>query len=195
MLRQVQQIFNHKDWELNRLSRIIESMDRIAPEIMALSDDGLRARTAVFRTRINNGVPLFELLPEAFAVVREAVCRVLELTLYDVQLLAGAALFEGDIAEMKTGEGKTLASIPAGYVHALTGKGVHIVTANEYLAVRDSTQLQAVYQFLGLSVGCTLNGMSREQSAGLTPAISLTALQVNSASIICTTTCHCTANS
>ncbi|WP_342565309.1 preprotein translocase subunit SecA [Paenibacillus sp. FSL R7-0345] len=163
MLRQVQQIFNHKDWELNRLSRIIESMDRIAPEIMALSDDGLRARTAVFRTRINNGVPLFELLPEAFAVVREAVCRVLELTLYDVQLLAGAALFEGDIAEMKTGEGKTLASIPAGYVHALTGKGVHIVTANEYLAVRDSTQLQAVYQFLGLSVGCTLNGMSREQ--------------------------------
>ncbi|MEK5448961.1 preprotein translocase subunit SecA [Paenibacillus sp. FSL R7-0331] len=163
MLRQVQRILNHNDWELSRLSRIIERMNTFAPEIQALSDVELNARTFVFRTRISNGEPLYGLLPEAFAVVREAVRRVLGLLLYDEQLLAAAALFRGDIADMKTGEGKTLASIPAGYVHALTGKGVHIVTANEYLAVRDSTQLQPVYQFLGLSVGCTLNGMARDQ--------------------------------
>lgn len=164
MLEQVQRILkSSNDWERIRLGRMIEKTEKFSPGIKTLSDGELRNKTITFRGRINGGEALRSLLPEAFAVVREAASRVLGLTHYDVQLLAGTALFEGDIIEMKTGEGKTLASTLSGYAHALAGNGVHIVTANEYLAVRDSSQLQAVYQFLGLTVGCTLNGMSRDQ--------------------------------
>ncbi|WP_225770147.1 preprotein translocase subunit SecA [Inquilinus sp. Marseille-Q2685] len=131
----------------------------LEPEFQALSDDQLRAKTQEFRARLDKGETLDDLLPEAFATVREAAKRVLGQRHYDVQLVGGLVLHQGKIAEMKTGEGKTLVATLAVYLNALTGKGVHVVTVNDYLAQRDSGWMGRIYNFLGLSVGCIVHGL------------------------------------
>ena len=156
--------------------RAIKALEKIAAEansfeakISALSDDALRGQTELFRTRLSQGADLDDLLPEAFATVREAAKRTLGQRHYDVQIMGGAALHKGNIAEMRTGEGKTLVSTLPAYLNALTGKGVHIVTTNDYLAERDSEWMGRIHRFLGLKVGVILSNMSpaerREQYA------------------------------
>src|SRR5580765_7094126 len=124
--------------ELKRLRPIVGQVNAFEPAIQALSDEQLRAKTPELRERISRGAPLDDLLPEAFAVVREAGRRVLNMRHFDVQLIGGMVLHRGQIAEMKTGEGKTLVATAPTYLNALTGKGVHIVTVNDYLAKRDA---------------------------------------------------------
>src|SRR5262249_10304215 len=131
----------------------VVEINALEPTMEALSDDQLRAKTAEFRQRLQNGTELEDLLVEAFAVVREASRRTLKMRHFDVQLVGGMALHQGKIAEMATGEGKTLVATLPAYLNALTGKGVHIVTVNDYLARRDSEWMGPIYQFLGLSVG------------------------------------------
>src|SRR4029077_13732995 len=133
------------------------------PQIKELSDEALRARTEEFRKRLKQGATLDELLPEAFAVVREAAQRTLKMRHFDMQLVGGIALHQGKIGEMRTGEGKTLmATLPA-YVNALPAEGVHIVTVNEYLAARDADWMRPVYGFLGLSVGVIRNSQDADE--------------------------------
>src|SRR6187431_561745 len=141
------------DRELKRLRPIVAEVNAFEPAIKALSDEQLRGKTAEFRARIANGELLDDLLPEAFAVVREAGRRVLNMRHFDVQLIGGAVLHKGKIAEMKTGEGKTLVATLPAYLNALEGKGVHVVTVNDYLARRDSEWMGRLYRFLGMSVG------------------------------------------
>ncbi len=150
------------DKDLNRYRKIVDSINALEPRYEAMSDSELHDQTALFRERYANGETLDDLLPEAFAVVRETSKRVLGLRHFDVQLIGGMTLHEGHIAEMKTGEGKTLVSTLAGYLNALADKGVHIVTVNDYLAKRDSEWMGPVYAFLGMSVGVVQNGMSLE---------------------------------
>lgn len=145
------------------LRRRVEAVNNLEPTIQALSDAALRAKTAEFRARLESGTSLDDLLPEAFAVVREAARRVLGQRHYDVQLIGGLALHQGMIAEMKTGEGKTLVATLAVYVNALPGKGVHVVTVNDYLASRDSQWMGAIYRFLGMEVGCIVHGLSEDE--------------------------------
>jgi len=132
---------------------IVKKINDLEPVMQALSDDELRGKTVEFRTRLEKGTTLDELLPEAFAVVREASRRTLGQRHYDVQLIGGITLHEGKIAEMMTGEGKTLVATLPAYLNALPGKGVHIVTVNDYLSLRDATWMGQIYSFLGLSVG------------------------------------------
>src|SRR5229473_1356671 len=139
--------------ELKRLRPIVAEVNAFEPAIKALSDDQLRGKTAEFRQRFTNGETLDDLLPEAFAVVREAGRRVLNMRHFDVQLIGGAVLHKGKIAEMKTGEGKTLVATLPAYLNALDGKGVHVVTVNDYLARRDSEWMGRIYRFLGMTVG------------------------------------------
>jgi preprotein translocase subunit SecA len=139
--------------ELKRLRPIVEQVNTFEASVQALTDDQLRAKTAEFRERLAQGVTLDALLPEAFAVVREAGRRVLNMRHFDVQLIGGAVLHKGKIAEMKTGEGKTLVATLPAYLNALEGKGVHVVTVNDYLARRDSEWMGRVYRFLGMTVG------------------------------------------
>src|SRR6476659_4036929 len=139
--------------ELKRLRPIVAEVNAFEPAIKALSDEQLRGKTAEFKQRVANGETLDELLPEAFAVVREAGRRVLNMRHFDVQLIGGAVLHKGKIAEMKTGEGKTLVATLPAYLNALEGKGVHVVTVNDYLARRDSEWMGKIYRFLGMSVG------------------------------------------
>jgi preprotein translocase subunit SecA len=148
--------------ELEKLEPIIEEINSLEPEMEALNDQELKAKTAEFKNRYQNGESLDQLLPEAFAVVREASKRATEAGFrhYDVQLLGGIVLHQGKIAEMKTGEGKTLAATLPVYLNALSGKGVHVVTVNDYLAARDSEWMGQIYRFLGMSVGVILSGMS-----------------------------------
>src|SRR5438034_3445396 len=141
------------DRELKRLRPIVVEVNTFEPAITALSDDQLRGKTAEFRQRFASGETLDELLPEAFAVVREAGRRVLNMRHFDVQLIGGAVLHKGKIAEMKTGEGKTLVATLPAYLNALEGKGVHVVTVNDYLARRDSEWMGRIYRFLGMTVG------------------------------------------
>jgi len=145
---------------VKELVKISVQVNKFEQEISALDDQSLRAKTAAFKERVNNGETLDSILPEAFAVVREAAKRTLGQRHYDVQLMGGAALHKGNIAEMKTGEGKTLVSTLPAYLNALTGKGVHIVTVNDYLAERDSEWMGRVHRFLGLKVGVILASMS-----------------------------------
>jgi preprotein translocase subunit SecA len=145
---------------LEGLARLVNTFE---PEVEDLSDDGLRARTTELQERYGNGESLDDLLPEAFATVREAARRVIGQRHFDVQLMGGAALHEGDIAEMKTGEGKTLVSTLPGYLNAISGDGVHLVTVNDYLAKRDSEWMGGIYRFLGLSVGLIQAHMTPEQ--------------------------------
>src|SRR5213595_131933 len=141
------------DRELKRLRPIVAEVNAFEPAIAALSDDQLRAKTVEFRQRLANGESLDDLLPEAFAVVRETGRRVLSMRHFDVQLIGGAVLHKGKIAEMKTGEGKTLVATLPAYLNALAGQGVHVVTVNDYLARRDSEWMGRIYRFLGMSVG------------------------------------------
>ena len=145
---------------IKELAKISVQVNKFEPEISSLDDQSLRAKTDSFKERINKGETLDSILPEAFAVVREAARRTLGQRHYDVQLMGGAALHRGNIAEMKTGEGKTLVSTLPAYLNALTGKGVHIVTVNDYLAERDSEWMGRVHRFLGLKVGVILASMS-----------------------------------
>ena len=138
------------DRSLKAFQRRVPQINALEPAMQALSDDALTGKTAEFRERLANGATLDELLPEAFAVVREAAMRVLGLRHFDVQLIGGMVLHSGKIAEMKTGEGKTLVATLPVYLNALPGKGVHVVTVNDYLAQRDSEWMAQVYSFLGL---------------------------------------------
>jgi preprotein translocase subunit SecA len=149
--------------ELNRLGPIVEQINALEPDMKGLSDDQLRDKTHVFRERIDQGSTLDELLPEAFAVVREASVRTLSMRHFDVQMIGGIVLHQGKIAEMKTGEGKTLAATLPAYLNALTGRGVHVVTVNDYLARRDTEWMGVVYQFLGLTVGTVIHGLDDAQ--------------------------------
>ncbi len=146
--------------QLKKYERVVEQINALEPAMQALADDELRGMTEKFRARYAAGETLDDLLPEAFAAVREASVRTIGLRHYDVQLIGGMALHEGQIAEMKTGEGKTLVSTLAGYLNAIPGHNVHIVTVNDYLARRDSEWMGRVYRFLGMEVGLIQNGMS-----------------------------------
>ncbi|WP_455138625.1 preprotein translocase subunit SecA [Thermophilibacter sp.] len=151
------------DRELRELERIAGRVNEFEPTFQAMDDEELRGMTARFRERYDRGETLDDLLPEAFAAVREASVRTIGLRHFDVQIEGGAALHKGTIAEMKTGEGKTLVSTLAGYLNAIPGKGVHIVTVNDYLAKRDSEWMGSIYRFLGMSVGLIQNGMRPAQ--------------------------------
>ncbi|MGO9017885.1 MAG: preprotein translocase subunit SecA [Syntrophobacteraceae bacterium] len=145
--------------ELKKLTPIVDEINGFEPEIQKLSDDQLRGKTAEFKQRLENGEELDDLLPEAFAVAREASTRALGMRPFDVQLMGGLVLHQGKIAEMKTGEGKTLVATMPIYLNALSGKGVHLVTVNDYLAKRDSEWMGQIYKFLGLTVGCIVHGL------------------------------------
>jgi preprotein translocase subunit SecA len=150
----IKAIFGSKnERELKRMGKVVVSVNGLESQIQALTDEALRAKTQEFRDRLAKGETLDQLLPEAFAVVREAGRRVMGMRHFDVQLIGGMALHEGKIAEMRTGEGKTLVSTLPSYLNALTGKGVHIVTVNDYLASRDANWMRPLYEFLGMTVG------------------------------------------
>lgn len=156
----VKGIFGSKnERELKRMAPIVEEINRLEPQFQKLSDVELRAKTDEFKERISQGESLDDLLPEAFAVVREAAVRDLGMRHFDVQLIGGVVLHEGKIAEMKTGEGKTLAATLPMYLNALTGRGVHLVTVNDYLARRDAEWMGGIYRRLGLTVGVIVHGM------------------------------------
>ena len=139
--------------ELKKVRPLVGRINELESGITPLSDADLKARTAQFRERVSRGESLDDLLPEAFATVREAGRRVLNMRHFDVQLIGGMVLHGGRIAEMKTGEGKTLVATLPAYLNALAGKGVHVVTVNDYLARRDSEWMGKIYRFLGMSVG------------------------------------------
>ncbi|MFA5523954.1 MAG: preprotein translocase subunit SecA [Tissierellales bacterium] len=149
----------HSDREIKRIEPIVESIEAFDEKMQQLTDQELKAKTQEFKNRLSNGEELDDLLPEAFATVREVAHRVLGTKHYRVQLIGGVVLHQGRIAEMKTGEGKTLMATLPVYLNALTGKGVHVVTVNDYLAQRDRDWMGKVYEFLGLSVGCILHDM------------------------------------
>lgn len=153
----------HSERELKKIYPIADKIEALAEEYKALTDEQLRAKTDEFKARLGKGETLDDILPEAFAVVREAAGRVLGLYPFRVQLIGGIVLHQGRIAEMKTGEGKTLVAVLPSYLNALDGKGVHIVTVNDYLAKRDSEWMGKVHRFLGLSVGLIVHGLSNEQ--------------------------------
>ncbi len=151
---------------IKRIAPLVDAIIQWEPSLRKLSDQALQAKTAEFRERVSRGEPLDDLLPEAFAVAREAATRTLGMRPFDVQLIGGIVLHQGKIAEMKTGEGKTLVAVMPVYLNALTGRGVHVVTVNDYLAKRDSEWMGAVYKFLGLTVGCIVHGLDdRERKA------------------------------
>ena len=153
----------HSERELKRIEPIVKKIEDLRPSMQALSDSELRAKTEEYKKRYQEGETLDDLLPEAFATVREAAKRVLNMEHYRVQLIGGIILHQGRIAEMKTGEGKTLVSTLPAYLNALAGKGVHVVTVNDYLAKRDAEWMGQVHEFLGLSVGVILNSMKPEE--------------------------------
>ncbi|WP_019123278.1 accessory Sec system translocase SecA2 [Brevibacillus massiliensis] len=149
--------------EVKKMFKRVEKINALEPTVAAMTDEQLKEKTTEFKARLENGEQLDDILNEAFAVVREASKRVLGMRHFDVQLIGGMVLQEGRIAEMKTGEGKTLVATLATYLNALVGKGVHVVTVNEYLAERDSTIMGQLYNFLGLTVGLNKTGMSPEE--------------------------------
>ena len=153
----------HSQRELKRIEPLVDKIESLRPSMQNLSDEELRAKTQEYKDRLKNGETLDDLLPEAFATVREAAKRVLNMEPYRVQIIGGIILHQGRIAEMKTGEGKTLVSTMPAYLNALTGKGVHIITVNDYLASRDAGWMGKVHEFLGLTVGCVLNSMKGDE--------------------------------
>lgn len=155
----LRRLFDANTREIKRLQGQVEMINGLEPEIQALSDGELQAKTGEFKERLARGASLEDILPEAFAVVREAARRTVGMRHFDVQLMGGIVLHEGRIAEMKTGEGKTLAATLPVYLNALTGKGVHVVTVNDYLARRDAEWMGGIYRFLGLSVGVIVHGL------------------------------------
>jgi preprotein translocase subunit SecA len=148
---------------LKRISPVVDEVNSFEPATRQLSDAALTAKTEEFRRRLNGGETVDDLLPEAFAVVREASIRTLGMRPFDVQVIGGIVLHQGKIAEMKTGEGKTLAATLPVYLNALTGRGVHVVTVNDYLARRDSEWMGAIYRFLGLQAGCIVHGLTERE--------------------------------
>ncbi|MFO1444455.1 preprotein translocase subunit SecA [Bacillus sp. Bva_UNVM-123] len=163
MLGILNKVFDQNKREIKRLTKTAEQVEALASEMEKLSDDELRGKTEEFKARYQKGETLDDLLVEAFAVVREGARRVLGLYPYPVQLMGGASLHDGNISEMKTGEGKTLTSTMPVYLNALSGKGVHVVTVNEYLASRDANEMGQLYEFLGMTVGLNLNGLTKEE--------------------------------
>ena len=160
----IEKIFGtHSSRELKRIEPLVDKIEALRPTMQALSDEELRGKTEEYKKRLNNGETLDDLLPEAYATVREAAKRVLNMEHYRVQLIGGIILHQGRIAEMRTGEGKTLVSTLPAYLNALEGKGVHVVTVNDYLAKRDAEWMGQVHEFLGLKVGVVLNSMTSEE--------------------------------
>ena len=150
---------DNNDKEIERMQVMVEQINALESEMTGLTDDKLRGHTKIFRERLANGESLDDLLPEAFAVAREGSRRVLGMRHFDVQLIGGICLHEGKIAEMRTGEGKTLVATLPTYLNALTGQGVHMITVNDYLAKRDSEWMGRLYNFLGLTVGLVKHDM------------------------------------
>ena len=151
------------DRELKRLSVIVREINDLEPSMMAASDEELKAKTPYFKEKLSNGAEPEDILPEAFAVAREAARRTVQMRPFDVQVIGGLVLHQGKIAEMKTGEGKTLAATMPLYLNALTGKGAHLVTVNDYLAKRDAQWMGPIYEFLGMSIGVVVHGMSDDE--------------------------------
>ena len=163
-MKLIEKVFGtHSDRELKRIMPLVDQIEALRPQMQALSDEELAALTPKFKERYQAGETLDDLLVEAFAAVREAAKRAIGLEPYRVQLIGGIILHQGRIAEMKTGEGKTLVSTLPAYLNALTGEGVHIVTVNDYLANRDAEWMGRVHEFMGLSVGCVLNPMNNDE--------------------------------
>ncbi|MBR1860602.1 MAG: preprotein translocase subunit SecA [Lachnospiraceae bacterium] len=163
-MKLIDKIFGtHSERELKRIRPIADKIEALRPAMQAKSDDELRAMTDEFKKRLSEGETLDDILPEAFATVREAAKRVLGMEHYYVQLIGGIILHQGRISEMRTGEGKTLVATCPAYLNALEGKGVHVVTVNDYLAKRDAEEMGQVHRFLGLTVGCILNSMNTEE--------------------------------
>ena len=160
----IEKVFGtHSERELKRIKATVDKIESLRPQMQALTDEELRGKTREYKNRLQEGETLDDLLPEAFATVREAAKRVLGMEHYRVQLIGGIILHQGRIAEMKTGEGKTLVSTLPAYLNALEGKGVHIVTVNDYLANRDAEWMGKVHEFLGLTVGVVLNSMKNDE--------------------------------
>mgnify|MGYP001625139838 FL=1 len=160
----IEKVFGtHSERELKRIKATVDKIESLRPQMQALTDEELRGKTREYKNRLQEGETLDDLLPEAFATVREAAKRVLGMEHYRVQLIGGIILHQGRIAEMKTGEGKTLVSTLPAYLNALEGKGVHIVTVNDYLAHRDAEWMGKVHEFLGLTVGVVLNSMKNDE--------------------------------
>ena len=160
----LQKLFGtHSENELKRIYPIADAIEALEPVMQELSDSELKGKTREFKERLKEGETLDDILPEAFAVVREAAVRTLGMKHYRVQLIGGIILHQGRIAEMKTGEGKTLVSTLPAYLNALKGEGVHIVTVNDYLAKRDAEWMGQVHEFLGLTVGVVLNSMDSDE--------------------------------
>ena len=160
----IEKIFGtHSERELKIIDPIIDKIESLRPTMQAMSDEELKELTPKFKQRLADGETLDDILPEAFAAVREASVRVTGMEHFRVQLIGGMVLHQGRIAEMRTGEGKTLVSTCPAYLNALVGKGVLIVTVNDYLAQRDADEMGQIHRFLGLSVGCVLNSMNSEQ--------------------------------
>ena len=156
-------IFGSKNQrEIKRLSKVVTQINALEEGMQALADAELQAKTVEFKQRISDGESLDQLLPEAFAVVREASVRTLQMRHFDVQLIGGMVLHQSKIAEMRTGEGKTLVATLPAYLNALTGRGVHLITVNEYLASRDAAWMGPLYEFLGMSVGVVVPGQDGE---------------------------------
>ncbi|MBQ7587412.1 MAG: preprotein translocase subunit SecA [Lachnospiraceae bacterium] len=163
-MKLVDKIFGtHSERELKLITPLVDKVESLRDSMMALSDEQLKDKTREFKSRLNDGATLDDILPEAFATVREAARRVLNMEHYRVQIIGGIILHQGRIAEMKTGEGKTLVSTLPAYLNALTGRGVHVVTVNDYLAKRDAEWMGQVHEFLGLTVGVVLNSMTPEE--------------------------------
>lgn len=148
--------------EVKKLEKVADQIEALDQQMQSLTDEELKGKTAEFKERIAGGENLDNILPEAFAVCREASMRSLGMKHFRVQLIGGAVLHQGRISEMKTGEGKTLVATLAAYLNALEGKGVHVVTVNDYLAMRDMEWMGKLYTFLGLTVGCVVHGITNE---------------------------------
>ena len=160
----IQKLLGNKNAkEIKRIRLIVDEINELEPSMLALSDTSLKAKTEEFKTRLAEGETLDDILPEAFAVVREASKRVLGMRHFDVQMIGGVVLHRGNIAEMRTGEGKTLVATLPVYLNALSGKGAHVVTVNDYLARRDSEWMGRLYNFLGLSTGLIVAGLDYDQ--------------------------------
>src|SRR6058998_1466100 len=154
---------SRNDREIKKIQPLVAKINDLEPRLSSLPDEQLQAKTAEFKQRFENGESLDELLPEAFAVVRETGKRILNMRHFDVQLIGGVALHQGRIAEMKTGEGKTLVATLPVYLNAIEGKGVHVVTVNDYLAKRDSEWMGQLYRFLGLTVGVIVHDLDDDE--------------------------------
>jgi len=154
---------NYSDKEIKKITPIVDKIEKLEPSMEALTDDELRAKTQEFKKRLAQGETLDDILPEAYAAVREGAKRSMGMRHFRVQLMGGIILHQGRISEMKTGEGKTLVATLPAYLNALAGKGVHIVTVNDYLANRDAEWMGEVFRFMGLTVGVILNGLNNDQ--------------------------------